>query len=114
MGQFRGVVTNVGQTYDRLRLYRLDVPGRFVEFPTGAGRLSEEPRGESMLPVHLLDIADDDFEDGYEQDDVDLVFSEQPETDDEFALFITRTDVRNPDRSQDGSAFRCCYTPVYC
>lgn len=114
MRQFRGVVTNVGNGFDRLRLYRLDEPGRFVEFPLASARLDMEPQAGSMLTIHRLEIDEGDFDDGFEPDgDVDQIFGEYATSEEALAARIARRDRRDPAKSLDGSAFRCCYTIVY-
>jgi hypothetical protein len=114
MTQFRGVIANVGDTYESLRLYRLDRPGQYVQFKVGAGTLEEEAAQGGMLPVHWLDIEAEDFEEGFERgEDLEGVFADQVANDESFAQYVQARDPRDARKSEDGSAFRCCYSNVY-
>lgn len=115
MGKYRGIVTNTGESYDRLRLYPLDAPGIFLEFAVSSVRsLTEDRQGDPMLAVHVLDIADENVVSASETDaEVDRIFGEAAGNPEAIAYRAARDDPRDANRSIDGSAFKCCYTVVY-
>lgn len=116
MGVYRGIVTHSEES-EKVRLYLLgEQMGEYVDFAVRDAAGIEADADEGSVPTHTVDVDDSALTKGsVDLGDFDRRFSDAGDRSTEgFARFARELDVRDPDRSLDGTHFRCCHTSVYC
>jgi len=113
---FRGIGSYLGENAELVRLYLIEPVGSFVEFKRGAAKAIEFAQDAAELTICTVEIDDGDFEAGtVESDAFDGLFNIATDrTLDRLDRFVAARDPRDPDRTLDGTHFRCCHSRVYC